>query len=136
MENEVGDLLGSPDGLPRRRDVGFRVGFRRIAGCRDVGVQESDGWSKVFKGWVQAGAEIEEIAEVVHESERDVVRDQISLEVLFRALLGVEAGNGRQGSLRPEGSAGYFQVVVRLGEPSVLRPRGGHRGLRSLRACG
>ena len=93
MEDEVGDLLGSPDGFLRRREVGFRVGFGWIAGCRDVGVQESGGWSEVFKGWVQAGAEVDEIAEVVHESERDVVSDQISLEVLFRALLGVEAGH-------------------------------------------
>ena len=70
------------------------------------------------------------------ESERHVVSDEVALQILFGALLGVEAGNVRQRSVRTERAAGYFQVVVGFGGPVVLRRRGGRRGLPRLPACG
>jgi len=56
LENEVGDLLGSPDGLLRCRDVRFRVGLRWIAGRCDVGVEDFGGRDEVIKGRVQGRA--------------------------------------------------------------------------------
>ena len=101
LEDEVGDSLGSSNGLLRLWDAGFLGGFGWIAGGTDVWVQSDGGGHEVCKGRVQAGAKVNEITEVVDEAEGDAVSNEVALQVLFGALLGVKAGQGRQRAVRP-----------------------------------
>ena len=100
MEDEVGDLSGSSDGVLRLWDIGFLGGFGRIADGADVWVQRDGGGHQVCKRRIQAGAKVNEVTEVVDEAERDAVGDQVALQVLFGALLGVIAGQVRDRAVR------------------------------------
>ena len=105
LEDDVGDSFCSSNGFLRLWDVGFRKTRAKRSERGGGGAPGMSAWT----GWQVAPGSIGALGPgrrrrddgSVDEAEGDAVSDEVALQVLFGALLGEVAGQGRQRTVRP-----------------------------------